>query len=303
MDTPEHEHISYKPSKQFLVRGGMAAGILVVILLVQTTWFRDLFNRSPKTKVVATSNETIGGLVGKDSNGNSIPDWEERLWGLDPTVLYTNGVSNKHLIEEKKKNLGITDSNEGPLNETDILAQQLFSITSAINQSDQSDTGVLSSIGSDMGNSLKFKQVSNRYSLTNVKTTKTSTATLTSYYNSVTKISDKYKDEVAATDILVPALETGDYSQILKLQETANSYIAFSKSLQALTVPAGIVEQHLALINGFYGMADSFQYIIQIEDNGVNALAGIAIYKNYALRIDKALIELNDYFFNYGIID
>jgi hypothetical protein len=300
---PQENHISYKPSKKFLIRGGIATGIILIVLIVQADWFRGLFNKSPKNVAVITSNETVGGIIGKDTNGNGIPDWEERLWGLDPTALYTNGVSNKQLIEEKKKSLGVTDSNDGPLNETDILAQQLFSITSAINQSDQNDSGVLSSIGFDMGNSLKFKQVSNRYSLKNVKTTKTNTATLTSYYNSVTKISAKYKDEVAATDILVPALETGDFSEISKLQETANSYIAFSKSLQALTVPTGIVEQHLALINGFYGMADSFQYISQIEDNGVNALAGIAIYKNYALRVDKALLELNDYFFNYGIIN
>jgi hypothetical protein len=34
----------------------------------------------------------------------------------------------------------------------------------------------------------------------------------------------------------------------------------------------------------------------------VNALAGIAIYKNYASRVDQALFDLNDYFVNYGII-
>ncbi len=300
---PQENHISYKPSKQFLVRGGIAVGIIIVVLIVQTDWFRGLFNKSPNSVEILNSNETVGGLIGKDTNGNGIPDWEERLWGLDPAVLYTNGVPNKQIIEEKKKNLGITDSDDGPLNETDILAQQLFSITSAINQSDQGDSGILSTIGSDIGSSIKFKQVSNRYSLQNVKTTKTTTASLTSYYNSVTKISEKYKNEIAATDVLVPALETGDFSEVSKLKETAASYIAFSKSLQALTVPTGIIEQHLAMINGFYGMADSFQYILEIEDNGVNAVAGIAIYKNYALRVDKALLELNDYFFNYGIIN
>jgi hypothetical protein len=299
---PQENHISYKPSKKFLIRGGIAAGILILILIFQTDWFRGLFNKAPKPEL-KTSNETIGGLVGKDTNGNSIPDWEEKLWGLDPAVLYTNGISNKQIIEEKKKALGITDSNEGPLNETDILAQQLFSITSAISQSDQNDSGTLSNVGTDIGNSIKFKQVSNRYSLQNIKTTTTTTASLTAYYKSVMKISDKYKDEIAATDILVPALETGDFSDLPKLQQTADSYIAFSKSLQALTVPVGIAEQHLALINGFYGMAQSFIYILEIEDNGVNAVAGISIYKNYALRVDKALNELDDYFTNYGIIN
>jgi hypothetical protein len=188
------------------------------------------------------------------------------------------------------------------LNETDILAQQLFSITNAIGQSDQSDSGALSNIGTDLGNSIKFKQITNHYSLQNVKTTKTTTTSIKAYYGAVTKLVSQYKEEVATTDILVPALETGDFSDLPKLKDTAASYIKFTKSLQDITVPVGIASQHLALLNGFYGMAQSFNYILQIEDNGVNALAGIAIYKNYASRVDQALFDLNDYFVNYGII-
>ncbi len=299
---PQEQYISYKPSKKFLVRGGIAAGIIVLALIFQTDWFRALFNKEPKPDL-AIGNETIGGLLVKDTNGNGIPDWEESLWGLDPTTLYTNGVSNKAIIEQKKKDLGITDTNEGPLNETDALAQQLFSITGAISQSDQNGDGALANVGTDLGNSIKFKQISNHYSLQNIKTTKTTTATINTYYNAVTKVIDQYKTEVAATDILVPALETGDFSELPKLQETATSYIKFSKNLQAITVPTGIAAQHLALTNGFYGMAQSFEYILEIEDNGVNALAGIAIYKNYAARVDQALIELDDYFVNYGILN
>lgn len=298
----DYQHVSYRPSKKFLIRGGISSGVIILILVFQTSWFRALFNRPPKQAVI-NSNETIGGLLGKDTNGNTIPDWEERLWGLDPTVLYTNGVSNKQIIEQKRKDLGIADTKEGPLNETDILAQQLFSITSAISQSDQGGDGVLTNVGTDLANATKFKQVTNQYSIQNIKTTKTTTASLRTYYDAVTKVVSQYKTETVATDVLVPALETGDFSELPKLKETAESYKKFSKSLQAITVPVGITAEHLALANGFYGMAQSFDYILEIEDNGVNALAGIAIYKNYAARVEQALVGLNDYFINYGILN
>jgi hypothetical protein len=298
---PLEQRPSYKPSKKFLIRGGIATGIILLALVVQADWFRALFNKEPKPSIL-NPNETLGSLIGKDTNGNGIPDWEEKLWGLDPNVLYTNGVSNKAIIEQKKKDLGASNADEGPLNETDILAQQLFSISSAINQSDQSNTGTLTNVGADIGSSIKFKQASNRYSLKDIKTIKTTASSLRTYYNSVTTIVERYQSEIPATDILVPALENGDFSEISRLAETAKSYVAFSKALQAISAPIGVAEQHLALINGFYGMADSFQYILEIEDNGVNALAGIAIYKNYANRVNQAIVDLTSYFINYGII-
>lgn len=302
MDSQE-QHISYKPSRQFLIRGSITVAVIALVLIFQTNWFWNLFNKKQEVQQVASSNETIGNLLTKDTNGNTIPDWEEKLWGLDPNVLYTNGISNKQIIEQKKKDLGVTDTKESPLNETDILAQQLFSITSAISQSDQNGDGTLANVGTDLGNSVKFKQVTNRYSIENIKTTKTTTSSLNAYYNAVTKITGQYKSEIAATDILAPALETGDFTDLPKLKETAQQYKNFSKSLQTITVPTGIAQQHLALINGFYGMAQSFDYILQIEDNGVNALAGVAIYNNYASRVNQALTDLNDYFVNYGILN
>jgi hypothetical protein len=291
---------SYKPSKAFLIRGGVATGVILLILIFQTNWFTSLFNKKPKLPLTQNTNETIGGLVAKDTNGNGIPDWEEKLWGLDPTVLYTDGVSNKQIIEQKKKDLGIVDTDKTQENETDLLAKQLFSITTAAGSGSQNTD--FRAIGTDLGKSIKLKQVTNHYSLKDVKTVKTSTVSLQNYYKIVNKITSQYKNETDGMDIIVGALETGDYSSLPKLKDTALIYTKLSKELQNVLVPIGVSDYHLALINGFYGMAQSFNYIVEIEDNGVNALAGIAIYKTYSESLDQASIDLNDYFIDYGII-
>lgn len=299
METEENR-TSYKPSRQFLIRGSIATGTIVLILIFQTQWFAHLFVKKEKASTTQTS-ETVGELIAKDTNGNGIPDWEEKLWGLNPTVLYTNGVSNKQIIEERKKALGISETKNAPLNETDLLAQQLFSITGALDASGQS-AETLNTIGADLGNSIKVKPVSNSYTSSNIKTVQTTTASLKTYYDAVTKVVSTYKTEVSSIDILVSSLETGDFSRIDDIKKTAALYLDFSKKLQKIPVPIGIAEYHLSLMNGFAGMAKSFDYLLDIEDNGVNALAGISIYKNYASRVEESLTKLNDYFVEYGIL-
>lgn len=298
----DHEHHNNLPSKKFLVRGGIATLVLILILIVQTAWFRALFHKKPLPPVTKGGTMTVGGLVTKDTNGNGIADWEEKLWGLDPTVLYTNGVANKQLIEDKKKALGIADSDTGIENETDLLAKQLFTISTAVGQSDETSSDALKAIGQQLGNDVDLKQITNHYTIANVTTVKTSTASLNAYYNAMSKITNNYKAGSADIDVVISALETGDTSRLPELKDTGASYMALARLLQKVPTPVAIAEQHLALMNGFYGMGQSFSYLLQMDDNGIYGIVGISVYKEYALRADQALSELSDYFVEYGIL-
>lgn len=291
-----------KPSKRFLIRGGIATGIVAIILLVQTSWFQNLFSKGGHNGLAVNPDITVGELVTKDSNGNGIPDWQERLWGLDPTAATTNGVSNKTIIEERRKTLEGGGSQNGPLNETDILAQQLYGATTALGQTGLINKDSLATIGANLGKNIDLKQATNHYSLKNLSTVKTTSSSLRSYYDAVFSIISKYEDDSAEIDIIVSTLESGDYSGLSELPNKAIKYKALSKSLQNIKVPVGVADYHLAIINGLYGMADSFTYIAEAEDNGINALSGIGIYKTYALRTDQALINMHDYLLQYGII-
>ncbi len=289
------------PSRAFLKRGGIATGIIALILIVQTPWFQSLFSKKDKKGVAINQNSTIGEVVSKDSNGNGIPDWQERLWGLDPTVATTNGVSNKTIIEQKRKSLQGQSLGEENLNETDIIAQQLYGVTSALGQSGISDTS-LSSIAADLGKSIDLKQPVNKYSAQDLSTTKTTASSLRSYYNTVSSIVSKYDDDTEEISLIISALETEDFSRLSELTQKSIDYKNLSKQLKAIKVPIGVSAYHLNIINGLYGIAESFDYISKLEDNGISALAGISSYKNYSLLIDQTLINMSEYFIDYGII-
>ena len=289
------------PSRQFIKRGSIAIGIIAVILIVQSAWFRKLFHKNPPS-VVVHNTTTVGDIVTKDTNGNGIADWEERLWGLDPAVLYTNGVSNKQIIEEKKKSLGATDADATPSNETDALARQLFIITSALGQNETIDDAALESAAAKLGATLNLGQVSNRYSAKDIQTVQTTTASLEAYYTTMSKKAATYQTNSADIDVVISALETGDTTRVPELLTTAAEYRKIARDLVAVPVPVGVSSYHLGIVNGFAGVADSFTYLQELDDNATNALVGIAIYQKYNKDLSTALINMRDYLTRYGIL-
>jgi hypothetical protein len=289
------------PSKQFLIRGGIAIGIVGFVLIIQTNWVHTLFQG--KKKSTPASSITLGDITSKDSNGNGIPDWEETLWGLDPTVLYTNGTSNKEIIDGKKKALGVTDATTGtPTNETDAIAQKLFSITTALSQNNTVDDASLQKIATQLGSSVNVTAVGNRYALKNIRTVGTSPASLTAYYKNFSGIMSKANVNQEDITIIVSAAETGDYSQLPTLTETGATYTALAKQLSSIAVPIGVAQYHLDIINSFAGMATSFTYLQQMPDNGTQALVGLALYKVYNSRGQSAFYNVHDYLIKYGIL-
>lgn len=290
------------PSKQFLIRGGIAVGIIVIILFTQTAWFRGLFHK--KTKAGAPV--VVGDLIAKDSNGNGIPDWEERLWGLDPTVLYTKGTSNVDIIHQKKLAVGIKDSNsDAPLTDTDQIAQSLFSLSMAVGDSgadSNTANATIADAASKIGASVEIHSIYSHYLLKDLKTVKTSAQSLRTYQASIAAILATYDNNTADINVVVQALQTGDFSNLGQLTTAAATYRDFAQRISKLSAPIGVAQYQLDMMNGFYGMADSFQYLVLIQDDSLQGLSGIVAYRKYDLMLETAASNMHDYFVVYGII-
>lgn len=290
------------PSKKFLIRGGIATLIVVTLLVVQTNWFKALFTKKAPTKIAVNPNTTIGELVEKDTNGNGISDWEERLWGLDPAVLYTNGVSNKQIIEEKKRSLAGNDAPTETPSKIDKLAQDLYALSTALGETTAANTSALQNAAGSIAKTIPIETFDNTYTSDELKTTKTTEATLHTYQTTVTKALSKYTDTEAGMNIVIQALESGDYSGLSALGDTANVYAAAAKTLKGVTVPIGILQYHLNIMNGLAGMSKSFVYLENLDTDGLDALSGIALYKTYNELFTTATQNLNQYLQRYGII-
>lgn len=296
----EQEKISKYPSKKFLIRGAIAASIVATILIVQTPWFLNLFKKKEEARKEALSNATVGELVGKDSNNNGIADWEERLWGLDPTKLTTNGVANKTIIEQKRKQLGGTD--DTPLNENDRLARDLFMVASAVGQEGVATTGTLSDVGKKIANNSVSLSILPRYGAGDIKTVKTTAQSLIAYRDGLEKITSKYNQSLPEIELLITALDTGDYSQLTALNQTIVFYRSLSEQLRALPVPIGVAQQHLLLINSISGISGALQKVQKMETDSVTALTGFSEYRFYEKQLGDSVDVIISYLEEYDIL-
>ncbi len=289
------------PSKQFIIRGSIAIGVIIIVLVVQTDWFRGLFNKKPLEKI--DPNATVGDLVTKDTNSNGIVDWEEKLWGLDPTVLYTNGVSNKQIIEDKKRSLGINDAdNAQPENETDKLARELYGMTLALGQSEEVDQETLARIAAKIGGSVDTRHPTVTYSIKDLRTVPTTTASLRAYYSSMTAIAEKYADKTSEMDAITAAIDVGDTTRLPELLEDAKIYAQYAKDMKAVSVPVGIELPHLKLLNAVAGIGTTLPSLTEFDDNAIASLIGIAVFREYSIQLDAATNDMREYLTKYGIL-
>lgn len=290
-----------KPSKRFLVRGGIATGILALILVVQTHWFLGLFSRKD-SKGVAVNNITVGEVVGKDSNGNGIADWEERLWGLDPTVATTNGVSNKTIIEEKRRSLQSTNQENGELNETDRLARELFGFTSAVGQESSIDKSSLGALAAKLGQENATPNTVPSYTLKNITTVQTNRKNLVAYEKNLSSVLSGYNTNLPEIDTFINSIQTGDYSGLEEFDTTIAFYANLAKKLSKIAVPIGVAQYHLDVTNSVAGIGTSFKKMKLLEDNGINALIGLSEYRYHDQKLTTAIDNLTAYFAQYGIL-
>ncbi|MCC7436720.1 hypothetical protein IT402_02515 [Candidatus Nomurabacteria bacterium] len=289
-----------KPSKRFLIRGGIATGILALLLIVQTNWFSSLFSKK-NINGIAVSDATVGEIVGRDSNGNGIADWEERLWGLDPTVTTTNGVSNKSIIEAKRRTLQNTEE-AGPLNETDRLAREIFGFTSALGTENSISSESLSALAVKLGQQGVKADTLPTYTLSDIKTIQTNRKNLTDYEKNLSSVLSSYDKTLPEIDVFIRSVEAGDYNQLETLDKSIVFYKNLSKKLIKINAPIGVAQYHLDITNSVAGISKSFEKMKVLENNGIMALVGLSEYRYHDKKLDDTLEKLATYLRQYAII-
>lgn len=278
-----------------MIRAGAAILLVVLIILIKSPWFLSLF----KKKKTPTS-ATVGEAIVKDSNGNGIPDWEEALWGLDPTELYTGEMSNREIIENRKKALGLSsEKSDEPLNESEIIARQLFSVAMSLGQEGAS-LEEIGAAGAAMGDEVPVYTTKKKYDHKDVITAKTSVQSIQNYNKARSAIASKYSNDESG-DIIIQIIDHGDFSQVEKLNEYEQIYKSIAEELKKTPVPTAFAQNHLDIMNSFFGMGDSFKYIAQSGDNMIIGMSGFGIYKNYSILYEMATDEIAELLAEYGV--
>ena len=303
---------SYLPSREFMSRI-LLLFVILSIVAVSTSVY-DYFENKKTTKNTGLSKNTIrvsdditvSDIIAKDTNLNGIPDWEESLWGLNPTV---DGQKNKEFIKKKRENitLGNTNNdidNSDPENETDRLAREFFSSFMALKQSNTLNSNAIQNISDSMSKQVGNTDLPDIYTLNQIQTTPTSKASLIKYQSDLEKVTTKYQNADFGNElaIMADAMQNEEPTSAQDLSTIANTYRSMAKDMSKITTPKNVIRDHLELVNSYEKIGTALDKMSEVLDNPIVATTGTVMYARYTKEINQVVESIKTTFIDNGIL-
>lgn len=301
-----NKYRKYLPSKKFII---ITSIIFVLVIIIFVIFFmpsnKESFltgNNTENILLKVKENESVEDLIQKDSDEDSIPDWEEDLWGTDKNKKITfDDTPDATYIENKKKSLKIeqsTATDEKNLTETDKFARQFFASYSAMKSSDKINKNDINNFSNALGEGIANPNLVDSYMEKDVKiNTNNDTATRQKYYLELKKLFEKYKSfgignelEIISNKIYTnSANDTETSSELIKI---GNAYQNFAKKVMETSVPQNLKQYHLKIANDSNNTGISVLNMEKVINDPIVGLLGISQYQKYNKDLITSVGEL-----------
>ncbi len=269
----------YLPSKQFVKKVIAIVVILAIILGIYEVarYFGGKSKILPKSKLV------VKNLTEQDANNNSIPDWEEKLWGLDPTK---NGPENKEFIMAKRATIAKDRpdlASGGPISENDELSRDFFSIIMSLQQSGTLDENSIQAASEAIGKKVEATPIDDIYTRNQVKVVESNPDSLSSYYENFINLVIKYEDKNIGDELIFinQGLANKDQNAIKQVKSISKAYKDFGAEFIKIPVPNTLVNPHISLSNNYYKVGLTIDGMTNLLGDPLNGIKSFINYKKY----------------------
>lgn len=290
--------------KQFLPSSQFVKKAITIILLVVIAFIIVKIVPKIKQNIVQKNLEKtlmVKDLVIQDQNSNGIQDWEEALWGLDPS---TDGASNKEYILAKKKILNKDSIPEGELTENDKMAREFFALIVSLQQSGNLNEASMKALAESIGNKVVAENINDIYTDKMLVIVDTTPASLRTYYKALQILNTKYKNSDIGEELIFigQAIANSDNQALRIAILGAKDYRSFGAELMKIPTPTSLVVLHLELANNYEKNAQSLESMSGMIDDPVSGMASIVKYKRYNDALVQTIGKLTTFFKRNGII-
>ncbi len=305
----------YLPSKKFVIITLISFIVLGLVFFFISVKRNNDANalQNAGTQNIKGQSMTVKDIVEKDSDADSIADWEELLWGTDPAKADTNGDGLNDNVEIEKKKQDLADENVPAkngnsgtdLNDTENFSREFFASIVALQQSGNLNNQTLGELANAVKENASIEQnLPESYSMADIKTEDASKENIKKYREQIVGVLSAYKDTDIGEElsILDASLSAEDRASLEDLYGISLEYKNMADDFAKITVPSSIAQTHLNLINSSKNTGLSIENMVQIYDNSIKGLIGISQYKKGSDIFDQSFMELQDYFKNNGII-
>jgi len=270
----------------------VALVVLFVVAIFATRTKAVFKNNKTEGGLVYNGTETIGELVNKDTDGDTVPDWEESLLGTDPTKKDTDGdgTPDDIEIEKKKRDRSLVtgasvDASKSleDLNKTDQLSRELFSTIAALSQAGTVDDGTVDTLSDSLIERIQNSTPKKVFVASDLKIIKDNSANaVRDYNNALNKIFTKEPIKYTVFDVLDKFIidsENVDTDALLELHPLIKQSNAIVDGIVKMSVPESLVTLHLELVNSIQSLAENMSSIALYESDIVIALNGLTQYQ------------------------
>jgi hypothetical protein len=282
----------YLPSKEFMTRVGLVVISCALLFSVYklSVFILNKFTKGGRRDLVAYK----GGNIQKDTNKNGIADWEESLWGLDPSG---DGEKNKATIEKRRGDLTNSSSastmNDKPLNEDEEASREFFAAVMSLQQSGNLTDASIESVADAIGEKIVAKPIDDIYKPTDVKTEDLTEETFVMYFKQTSDLFNKYKNKSIGDELtfISQGLVNRDPEAMRVAGNVAKAYRAFGKELIQIPVPKVMAQNHFDLANNYEKVAISIEGMARVLDEPIVGMRAFVNYKKY----NEALVKEINY--------
>lgn len=292
----------YLPSERF--QKIVFSLIILVILGFGVFYFFSKDEKFSRNDDLEINKKTIYEIIGTDTDGDGIEDWEENLWRTDKNKKYTfEGLSDAEYIENKKKALNLTENNENEkITETETFAREFFTAYLALKGSEDVTSTDISSFSEALGQKIANPQIENLYTKNQIKLTEIDNQeNQNDYYQDVSSLFNKYKDsglgdelEIISKGLLSYQNEgkVETYNELLLIGE---AYQEFAKKSLEISVPESLAEMHLNIINNANNTGISVINMSKVIEDPIVGLSGLSSYQKYSDELVKTVEALENF--------
>ena len=220
----------------------------------------------------------------KDTDGDGLFDWEEKLWGTNPSQKDTDGDGQSDFSEiiERKKSAGIISEEKagGDRTETNFIAQEFYSALVTLKHEGSFNNQNLNNIGEALGESLAESVT--------VPTLKTSDFLIVENTEENKKYFLEKLREVAKPLFSSPPgteLEfiATNYPLTQKgevfLTKNASNYLSLAEELKSLPVPRESFSNFKKFVESVFGLGLATTELSQTNKDPIRGMKGLGLYR------------------------
>ena len=288
----------YLPSKPFVTRVVILAAAVIVIFSA----FK-IINYFKNHSIGKTATDLViqPEIIQKDTNTNGIPDWEESLWGLDPSK---DGQSNKEFILAKRASLasenGAAVTSDEPVSENDALSREFFAVVMSLQQSGNLDQNTLRAVSDTVGKKIVADPLPAIYTkgMATIRSSEDMDIEKLKYYTDYLNLNVKYKDRNIGNELtfIAAALKNNDPGALKLVSNIGSSYRSFGKDLMKIPVTPALADIHVSLANNYERIAVSIGDLSKLLTEPITGMKGLINYKKYSDLLIEDIGKLADNF-------